>query len=62
MKIAAIYSRKSKITGTGESIINQIELCKHEGTHLGIDEFIIYEDEGFSGKNIKRPKFQKMLK
>ena len=61
MKIAAIYSRKSKITGKGESIINQIELCKHEGKHLGIDEFIIYEDEGFSGKNIKRPQFQKML-
>lgn len=61
MKIAAIYSRKSKITGIGESIINQIELCKHEGKHLGIEEFIIYEDEGFSGKNIKRPQFQKML-
>ncbi|MBK5240742.1 recombinase family protein [Clostridium sp.] len=61
MKIAAIYSRKSKITVSGESIINQIELCRHEGTHLGINEFIIYEDEGFSGKNIKRPQFQKML-
>ena len=61
MKIAAIYSRKSKITGKGESIINQIELCKHEGRHLGIEEFIIYEDEGFSGKNVKRPQFQKML-
>lgn len=61
MKIAAIYSRKSKITGKGESIINQIELCKHEGKRLDIDEFIIYEDEGFSGKNIKRPQFQKML-
>jgi site-specific DNA recombinase len=61
VKIAAIYSRKSKITGKGESIINQIELCKHEGNHLGIEKFIIYEDEGFSGKNIKRPQFQKML-
>lgn len=61
MKIAAIYSRKSKITGKGESIVNQIELCKQEGRHLGIEEFIIYEDEGFSGKNIKRPQFQKML-
>ena len=61
MKIAAIYSRKSKITGTGESIINQIEICKREGNHLGFEKFIIYEDEGFSGKNIKRPQFQKML-
>jgi site-specific DNA recombinase len=61
LKTAAIYSRKSKITGSGESITNQIELCTHEGNHLGIKEFIIYEDEGFSGKNIKRPQFQKML-
>ena len=32
--------------------------------HLGIVEadFVIYEDEGFSGGNIKRPQFQKMLK
>jgi len=61
LKIAAIYSRKSKFTGKGESIINQIELCKRECSHLNIDKFIIYEDEGFSGKNIKRPQFQKML-
>jgi site-specific DNA recombinase len=61
LKIAAIYSRKSKITVSGESIINQIELCRQEGKHLGINEFLIYEDEGFSGKNIKRPEFQKML-
>ncbi|MBU3189177.1 recombinase family protein [Clostridium bowmanii] len=61
MRIAAIYSRKSKITTKGESIINQIELCKHECRHLGIEKFLIYEDEGFSGKNIKRPQFQKML-
>ena len=61
MKVAAIYSRKSKITGKGDSIINQIELCKQGSRHLGIEEFIIYEDEGFSGKNIRRPQFQKML-
>jgi len=61
LKIAAIYSRKSKFTGKGESIINQIELCKRECSHLNIEKFIIYEDEGFSGKNIKRPQFQRML-
>ena len=26
-----IYSRKSKFTGKGESIENQIELCRHTG-------------------------------
>ncbi|SMC17316.1 site-specific DNA recombinase [Clostridium acidisoli DSM 12555] len=58
---AAIYSRKSKFTGKGESIENQIELCKNYALNLGITEFIVYEDEGFSGKNIDRPNFQKLL-
>ncbi|MCG8540457.1 MAG: recombinase family protein [Clostridia bacterium] len=59
---AAIYSRKSKLTGKGESTQNQIELCKEYGIkHFKIKEFIIYEDEGFSGGNVYRPEFQKML-
>ena len=65
-KKKAIYSRKSKFTGKGESINNQIEMCKNYAKlHLGVtndDDFIIYEDEGFSGGNIKRPKLQEMLK
>lgn len=62
-KIAAIYSRKSKFTGKGESIENQIEMCKdYANKFLDIDEFIIYEDEGFSGGNTNRPEFQKLLK
>lgn len=61
--IAAIYSRKSKFTGKGESTHNQIELCKeYAENHFEINEFIIYEDEGFSGGDTSRPKFQKMLK
>lgn len=61
---AAIYSRKSKFTSKGESIENQIEMCK-EYCNKNFDEeieFIIYEDEGFSGGNIDRPQFQKMIK
>ena len=63
MKVA-IYSRKSVFTGKGESIENQIEMCKDYyckmyGTE---DEFVIYEDEGFSGGNINRPRFQELLK
>lgn len=63
MKKAAIYSRKSIFTGKGESIENQIEMCKdYYLRHHGNDvEFIVYEDEGFSGGNTKRPKFQEML-
>lgn len=64
-KKIAIYSRKSKYTGTGESIENQIEMCKnHLILKYGKDilkKVIIYEDEGFSGANINRPNFQKML-
>ncbi len=63
MKIA-IYSRKSKYTGKGDSIGNQIQMCKdYIETHYRNNdpEYIIYEDEGFSGGNINRPKFQKLL-
>ncbi len=63
--IAAIYSRKSKFTGKGESIENQIQLCKEYAKlqlrDNNITEFLIYEDEGFSGGNTKRPEFQKLM-
>lgn len=67
IKNVAIYSRKSKYTGKGESIGNQIEMCREylrsnyrdEFDNFNIDE---YEDEGFSGGNTKRPHFQEMLK
>lgn len=58
---AAIYSRKSKFTGKGESIENQIQLCMDYAKNMGIEEFLIYEDEGFSGKSIDRPQFQKLI-
>ncbi|WP_372995323.1 recombinase family protein [Lutispora sp.] len=60
----AIYSRKSKYTGKGESVENQVQLCKEYAVkNLGFDDkdLIIYEDEGFSGSNTKRPEFQRML-
>lgn len=63
MKKVAIYSRKSKFTGKGDSIENQIEMCKdHIKNFISKDvEFVIYEDEGFSGGNINRPQFKKLL-
>ena len=61
----AIYSRKSKFTGKGESIGNQIELCKeYIREHYGddaLDHLVVYEDEGFSGGNLNRPDFKKMM-
>ena len=62
----AIYSRKSKFTGKGESIGNQIDLCReyirlHSGD-AAANAALIFEDEGFSGGNLNRPAFRQMLK
>ena len=60
---AAIYSRKSKFTEEGESIENQINMCiNYAKSMLGITEYEIYEDEGFSGGNTNRPNFKKLIK
>lgn len=61
-----IYSRKSVYTGKGESIENQIEMCRSyihtkfpdtEDTQIRV-----YEDEGFSARDTARPQFQAMLR
>ena len=60
-----IYSRKSKWTGRGESVENQIAMCRDYIQYNIKDadsaDIIEYEDEGYSGKNTKRPQFQKMM-
>ena len=64
--VIAIYSRKSRFTGKGESIGNQVELCRaYLRATYGEDyaeTAIIFEDEGFSGGNLNRPDFQRMMK
>ena len=61
----AIYSRKSRYTGKGESIGNQIDLCReYIRTHYGdaaAEHVVVFEDEGFSGGNLNRPDFKKMM-
>lgn len=58
----AIYSRKSKFTGKGESIENQIALCRrYIDAHYSGASVSVYEDEGFSGKNTDRPEFLAMM-
>ncbi len=61
-----VYSRKSVFTGKGESIENQIEMCKAyiKAKHpaVGDGDITVYEDEGFSAKNTDRPQFQQMLR
>lgn len=58
----AIYSRKSKFTGKGESIENQIELCsEYAQMHFKDVHLSVYEDEGFTGANTDRPKFKQLI-
>jgi DNA invertase Pin-like site-specific DNA recombinase len=60
-----IYSRKSRFTGKGESIENQIEMCRqYIASHYGdaaAECALVYEDEGFSGGTLERPQFKKMM-
>lgn len=61
----AIYARKSKLTSMGESIAIQIDKCQSYIRSLPSyddnTEINVYQDEGYSGGNINRPDFQKLL-
>lgn len=47
-EMIAIYSRKSKFTGKGESIGNQIELCKEYVRNMfgeaDVENCVVFED------------------
>ncbi len=64
-KYFVIYSRKSRFTGKGESIENQVELCRQyicrNFGSSAAEQVRIYEDEGFSGGNLDRPQFKEMM-
>ena len=61
----AIYTRKSKYTGKGESTGNQLELCKAYIRNIYGEEYDnrrqVFEDEGFSGGDLNRPAFRRMM-
>lgn len=66
-KKAFIYARKSKFTKQSESIETQIEKCKDYislslSDKIAEDDIEVYYDEGWSGKNLNRPKFMEMDK
>ena len=61
-----IYSRKSKFTGKGESIENQIELCRqyiaaHESVE-GAESAVVYEEGGLSGGKLGRAQLKRMMR
>ena len=54
----AIYARQSLDKQDSISIETQIETCRYEA-HGG--EIAVYQDKGFSGKNMNRPDFERLL-
>ena len=61
----AIYSRKSKFTGKGESIENQIKKCKEFikfKFEIDPENTEIYIDEDYTGRKENRPHFKEMIK
>lgn len=58
-----IYARKSVEKDSGNSIDTQIKLCKEyiQRHYSNYEEPIIFFDEGYTGANINRPDFQKMM-
>ena len=64
-RYVAIYSRKSRYTGKGNSIGNQVEMCKNYiRDRLGADaaeHALVFEDEGYSGGNLDRPAFKELM-
>ncbi len=55
----AIYGRQSLDKKDSISIETQIEYGKFEAKN---EPFVVYTDKGYSGKNTKRPAFEKMMK
>lgn len=54
----AIYARKSVFREDSISIETQIETCRYEAKG---ESYIVYSDNGYSGKNTDRPEYQKMI-
>lgn len=54
----AIYARKSVFREDSISVESQIEFCEYEARG---EEYLVYKDNGYSGKNTDRPDFQRMM-
>lgn len=54
----AIYARKSVFREDSISVESQVEFCEYEARG---EDYLVYKDNGYSGKNTDRPDFQKMM-
>lgn len=57
-RVIAIYARKSIEKVDSISIESQIDFCKYEARG---NEYRVYSDNGYSGKNTDRPAFNNMM-
>lgn len=63
MSSVAIYARRSEEKETGESVKNQLNICRNYAErHFPEAEIDEYFDDDYSGRNMNRPDFQKMMK
>jgi len=56
----AIYARQSLDKKDSISIESQIEFCKKEFDE-SVEEYQVYADKGYSGKDTNRPNFERMM-
>jgi site-specific DNA recombinase len=59
----ALYVRVSTANQAdeGESLDEQVEKLKNYCAYKGWESIVIYREEGFSGKDTKRPEFQRLM-
>lgn len=64
--VIGIYPRKSVYRDNSDSVAVQVDLCKEYASIIfkgkEIDFRVYDKDEGFSGKNTKRPSFQELMR
>ncbi len=57
--MVGIYARQSLDKKDSISIESQIDLCRQNFDDS--DSYLVFQDRGYSGKNIERPGFQSMM-
>ena len=64
--VIGIYPRKSVYRDNSDSVTVQVELCKEYAAIVFKGQELVFKvydkDEGFSGKNTKRPSFQELMR
>ena len=63
--VFASYTRKSIYSDKSDSTKNQAKMCRdYVDFHYAgsVDSFLVYEDEGLTGSNTKRPDLQRLMK